>query len=123
MPSTHQELANVFVIPALGDLIRRYLLRAEHPDIDPFDDSHPLGICPQFDSPISVFFSASATFYAPSDPSGTGGMHKEFIRATPRWRNGAPRWDCVFVPQKSARQAGAGLLGMNVARVRMFFSF
>ena len=31
------------------------------------------------DSPISVFHSAIATFYAPSDLSGLGGMHTECI--------------------------------------------
>lgn len=37
----------------------------------------------EFDSPISVFHSAAATFYAPSDMSGHYSMHREWIHSTP----------------------------------------
>ncbi|KAF8805466.1 hypothetical protein BYT27DRAFT_7104486 [Phlegmacium glaucopus] len=41
-------------------------------------------------SPISVYHSAVASFYAPSDPSGIQGMHCEWIQSTPSWRYRAP---------------------------------
>ncbi|KAI9069591.1 hypothetical protein FKP32DRAFT_1559404, partial [Trametes sanguinea] len=69
---------------------------------------------------ISVYYSATAVFYAPSDPSGLGGMRREIIRAAPEWRKRSSRFDCVFVNRSNDLP---GLLGMNVARVRLFFAF
>ncbi|KAJ6454819.1 hypothetical protein C8R45DRAFT_1188893 [Mycena sanguinolenta] len=40
-------------------------------------------------TPISVFHSAVATFYAPSDPSGIRGMRRERIHSTPSWQPGS----------------------------------
>ena len=40
---------------------------------------------PLITSKVSVFSSAIATFYAPSDPSGKHGMRRERIRSTPSW--------------------------------------
>ncbi|KAI9429507.1 hypothetical protein H4582DRAFT_2114355 [Lactarius indigo] len=42
---------------------------------------------------ISVFHSAVATFFSPSDPCGTQGMRRERIRSTPSWRGCEPRRD------------------------------
>lgn len=75
---------------------------------------------PQFQGKISVYTSAISTFRAPSDLSGIGGMHRERIRATPTWKNGPGRYDCVFVNTDSASD---GFLGLEVAWVRLFFSF
>lgn len=33
--------------------------------------------------PLSIYHSAVSTFFAPSDLSGLGGMHHEFIHAVP----------------------------------------
>ncbi|OAX31238.1 hypothetical protein K503DRAFT_654751, partial [Rhizopogon vinicolor AM-OR11-026] len=46
---------------------------------------------------ITLYTSAVATFYAPSDISGIGGMRYERIRAVYTWRNGPGRYDCVFI--------------------------
>jgi hypothetical protein len=73
----------------------------------------------EFEGSIKVHHSALATFYAPSDLCGTGGLHRERIRATPSFRGGQ-RYDTVFVELDEAQ---AGLLGMVVARVHLFFSF
>jgi len=40
----------------------------------------------EFDDLITLYPSAVATYFAPSDLSGIGGMHSECIRATPNWR-------------------------------------
>ncbi|KAG1750512.1 uncharacterized protein EDB91DRAFT_1235038 [Suillus paluster] len=64
---------------------------------------------PRIDGPIAVFHSAVATFLAPSDVSGTHSMHQ-----------GHPRHDCVFVVED---QEKAGMRGMIIGRVKLFFSF
>ena len=52
---------------------------------------------PEIDDLITLYPSAVATYFAPSDLSGIGGMHSERIRATSNWRNEGPRYDTVFV--------------------------
>lgn len=69
---------------------------------------------------LSVYHSAIATFYAPSDPSGIGGMRREWIRSTPSWRKGPARRDCCFIEQNSNLK---GFRGLFAARSRLFFSF
>lgn len=59
-------------------------------------------------------------FYAPSDYSGLGGMHRERIRACPSWRSGPGRYDCVFAETDKTE---CGFRGLLAARVRLFFSF
>ena len=76
------------------------------------DDLKPIGY-------VSVFASAVATFFAPSDPSGIHGMRHERIRSTPCWRGSEPRYDCAFVVEDEEK---SGMSGMAVVRVRLFFS-
>lgn len=52
--------------------------------------------------------------------SGTGGMHCERIRAVPSWHHGLGRYDCIFIETDPDAK---GMLGLNIARVRLFFSF
>ncbi|KAG1901623.1 uncharacterized protein F5891DRAFT_1128048 [Suillus fuscotomentosus] len=80
----------------------------------------PTGSYPQNEGKLQVFNSASATFLAPSDLSGVGGMQWEHIRACPLWRNEYPRNDCVFINTDSDAQ---GMQGLEVARIICFFSF
>jgi hypothetical protein len=67
-----------------------------------------------------VYHSAIATFFAPSDLSGVSGMRNERIRALPSWRNGPSRYDMVLVSTNSQLD---GMLGLDVGRVHLFFSF
>ncbi|KAG1855266.1 hypothetical protein F4604DRAFT_1883246 [Suillus subluteus] len=81
------------------------------------DDTHtfdnvPLSACPRFEGRVKVFSSAAASFYAPSDPSGVGGMRHEHIHATPSWRQGPARNDTVFVNTASED----GINGMEHTR-------
>lgn len=46
---------------------------------------------------VFLYPSAVATYYAPSDKSGIGGMFRERIRCVNSWRGGPPRRDCVFI--------------------------
>jgi len=68
---------------------------------------------------ISVFYGASATFHAPSDPSGPRSMRREYIHATPNWRNSHARYDCIFVNMWPELD---GMQGLEVTRVFLFFS-
>lgn len=47
-------------------------------------------------------------------------MNRQHIRATPSWRKGPPRHDCVVLNKDSNLE---GFRGLHVARVCIFFSF
>jgi len=47
-------------------------------------------------------------------------MRREFIRAMPNWGKKRPRYDCVFI---NSDPSAAGMRGLEIARVRQFFSF
>ena len=112
-------LADELSIPNLPELVRQFLCRQLCPDThDPTSTSHLE--CPGYHGKISVYNSASSTFYAPSDLSGVGGMHREYIQATPVWRQEGPQYDCVFVITDPELE---GMRGMDIARVLCFFSF
>ncbi|KAF8880571.1 hypothetical protein CPB84DRAFT_1687555 [Gymnopilus junonius] len=69
---------------------------------------------------LKVFHSAAAVYHAPSDLSGIGGMHREYIRATQAWHGGPARYDCIFVEREPEEE---GFHALGVAQVRVFFSF
>jgi hypothetical protein len=78
--------------------------------------------------PLTTYSSAVATFYAPSDLSGAGGMRKERIRAVSRWRGGHPRFDAVLLRHNSGSESPSNdepttINSFSIARVRLFFSF
>lgn len=75
---------------------------------------------PQFHGKIALYAGAVAIFYAPSDLSGVGGMRRERIHALPSWRGGPARYDTVLV---STDNRVDGMLGHDIARARLFFSF
>lgn len=104
----------------MQEYIRRFLYHQLNPNGGFSGSELPLELCPAFsdeEKSLTVYYSAAATYYAPSDPSGIGGMHREIVRAAPSWRGGDARFDCVFVNQQNERP---GLLGMDVARVLVF---
>ncbi|KLO04652.1 hypothetical protein SCHPADRAFT_917901 [Schizopora paradoxa] len=111
--ASHQNIQ----VPQLPLLVGKFLFRQIYPDAED-DDTIIQRLC--VDSKVFVFHSAKAYFYAPSDLSGVGGMRKEIIRATPSWRNGLPRYDCVFVVKGEGEP---GFRDLNVARVKLFLSF
>ncbi|KAI0652180.1 hypothetical protein C8Q79DRAFT_898811 [Trametes meyenii] len=124
-PSNAGELGDIFTLPRLGEHIRRFLYHElNRGRLSALSGAAlPLEACPPFEDDsenIRVYHSATATYYAPSDISGIGGMRREHVRATPAWHGGPLRYDCVFVNKD---QRVHGLLGMGIARVRLFFSF
>jgi hypothetical protein len=49
----------------------------------------PLASCPMiWDSKVSIFYSATATFHTPSNPSSPGGMYRKAIHSTHYWSRG-----------------------------------
>lgn len=95
-----------------------------------YDQMNPLGPltsqdvtaeeCPVITSKISVFHSAVATSFPPSDESGVRGMKREHIRCTPRWRTQGKRCDCALVVKDEEKP---GMKGMSAVRVKLLFSF
>ena len=106
--------------PSLPELIRRFLYDQKYPDCPLTSTNVSLHACPPFTGMISVFASAAANYYAPSDPSGVCGMRREHIRASPSWRQGPARYDCAFVNSKPGLDA---MRGLSIVRILLFFSF
>jgi hypothetical protein len=121
-PSMIDQLAVYLGQPRLIDHIRRFIYDQFHPDAETCGMDVQLDLCPEISSQlrVKVFHSATSTYYAPSDLSGIGGMHRERIRAMPRWKGGPGRYDCIYVEKDADAD---GFCGLHVARVKLFFSF
>ncbi|KAF9495621.1 hypothetical protein BDN71DRAFT_1482593 [Pleurotus eryngii] len=76
--------------------------------------------CPLVTSKISVFHSAVATFFAPSDNSGTQGMRRVCIHSTPSWQDTGHQHDCALVVEDATVP---GFQGMSVLCIYLLFSF
>ncbi|KAG1874326.1 hypothetical protein F4604DRAFT_1880852 [Suillus subluteus] len=113
-------LAHEVAVPDLRRLIRHFLFSQLNPDDARNPEDIPATSLPRHPGKLRVFNSAAATFYAPSDPSGIGGMRREHICACPLWRNEYLRNDCIFINTGSDAE---GMRGLEVARVICFFSF
>lgn len=112
-------LAHRLELPALPEILKEFIhdqLHAGNPDPPEFNPATALPP-PQ---EVSIFNSAAASFYAPSDFSGIGGMRREHIRSVQSWRGGGARRDCVFVNMGADHNE---MDGLAIARVLCFFSF
>ncbi|KAH6899178.1 hypothetical protein BKA70DRAFT_1198427 [Coprinopsis sp. MPI-PUGE-AT-0042] len=116
-PRGLEALAATLNLPALPSRLGEYLYSIDHPETDE-NTPPPAELCPKFEGSIRVHHSATATYYAPSDLCGGGGLVRERIRSAPSF-HGHPRRDTVFVVTD---EEGKGMLGLTVARVRLFFS-
>jgi hypothetical protein len=63
---------------------------------------------------------AIATFYTSSDPSGVGGMCREWIQAAPSWRNCPAHYNCIFIATSPNQD---DMWGCDISCVHLFFSF
>ncbi|KAG6807199.1 hypothetical protein H0H92_008439, partial [Tricholoma furcatifolium] len=109
VPRNIYDLAEYLELPTLPILTRQYL----HEVLNPAGAAIEL---PEFpDTPVYIYNSARALYYAPSNLSGLGGMYQERIRASRSWYNGEPRYDCVFVGDADS-DVERGMEGLNVAR-------
>jgi hypothetical protein len=117
-PNSIEALAVHIKQPQFPELLRCFLYNQLNPGADISPDDIPLHRCPVFNGQISVYHSAVARFFAPSDLCGAGGMYQERIRSNPNWHGEHTRHDTVFV------ETGQGSMqGMVIGRVRLFFSF
>lgn len=107
---------NVLNLPLL---LRQFLYDQLHPHGLPAAQI-PIAVLPTIHTSVNVFHSARTVFYAPSDVSGTHGMQRQIIRATPSWRQKEARYDCVLIVED---QDKPGMRGMVVGRARCFLSF
>ena len=80
--------------PSFSGLLRVFLNNQVGSDGSDMDTSDEDGDILDHISPISVFHSAIALFYALSDPSGLCGMRHECIRSIPSWQSSGPHHDC-----------------------------
>ncbi|KAG6905029.1 hypothetical protein DXG01_005543 [Tephrocybe rancida] len=122
LPRNIYMLAQTLSIPRFPELVSRFLYEQHQRHLGlPFDDVDevPLDECPIYVGKVLLYPSAVATFYAPSDKSGTYGMYHERIRAVQSWRKGPRRQDCVFVEHDSGLP---GFRGLHAARVLHFLS-
>ncbi|EGO04774.1 hypothetical protein SERLA73DRAFT_118626 [Serpula lacrymans var. lacrymans S7.3] len=113
-------LAEEIGVLHLRHLVRWFLFVQLYPNDPRNPEDVPAALCPRHEGKVYVFNSAAATFYAPSNPSGIGGMRREHIRACPLWRYTYKRNDCVFI---STNPDLEGMQGLYIARVLCFFSF
>ncbi|KAI0071438.1 hypothetical protein K474DRAFT_1687078 [Panus rudis PR-1116 ss-1] len=107
--------------PELSKYVAHFLYQQRNPHDDRSPEEIPMHELPcTRDIHLRVFHSAATTYFAPSDVHGINGMHRERIRAIPKWRNGPGRYNCILVETDSALP---GFRGLHVARVRLFFDF
>ena len=84
-PHDAHDLAQFINQPKFPELLHRFLWELLKPDSPISPEEIPIDECPRFGCRISVYHSAVARFYAPSDLCGTGGMYHERIWSTPNW--------------------------------------
>ncbi|KAI9450796.1 hypothetical protein BJY52DRAFT_1125681 [Lactarius psammicola] len=116
-PHSLEDLAKYIRQPNLPFALRQFLFFVDNPESN--DAPNSLSELPQFHGHVRVHHLAVATFFAPSDLCGTGGMLQERIRSTPSWYD-HPRRDTVYVVLDDTLP---GMEGMVIARVYLFFSF
>ncbi|KAH9997156.1 hypothetical protein BJV74DRAFT_877357 [Russula compacta] len=119
-PCRAEALANHIGEPRFVELLQRFLYEQVNPNMATLPEDVPLNECPSFVGSISVFHSAIARFYAPSDLCGAGGMYCERIRSNPNWRREYAHYDTMFVETNSELD---GMPGMAIGRAHLFFSF
>ena len=112
--------------PNLTRLIQEFIYEQQHPGSNVQDITN----LPQFYEKITIHTAAVATFHAPSDLSGVGGMKRECIHAVARWRKGPGRYNTILINAASDNasdntrdSAVRRILGLEVARAHLFFSF
>jgi len=102
--------------------IRQFLYDQMHPESDLPGTDINIEDCPRFSGKFSVFDSAIATYYLPSDTLGQTGFYRERIRAIHaqgKKKSTVPRHDCVLVATDTT---SSGFSSMQVARVRLLLS-
>ena len=115
-------LAHHLQVPKLEEHIWWFLYDQLNPDSNIFGMDIKLDACLTIPLTLHLksFHSATATYHAPSDLSGIGGMHCKHIWASPMWQRSFPHYDCIFVECDSDEE---GFHALGVVQVLIFFLF
>jgi hypothetical protein len=116
-PSQLHALAAHIKQPDFPLLFSQFLYKCCHPDAQIIPST--IEDCPAFEGTIKIHHSTVATFYAPSDLSGSGGLRRERIWSMPCFF-GSPCCDTVFVVTDDS---WPGMEGMEIGCIQLFFSF
>jgi hypothetical protein len=117
-PNILNALAVYIRQPGFPAALQRFVYTQCHPG---YEDFPP--ILPEFLSKISVFHSATASFYAPSNLCGADSMHHEHIHANSSWK-GSPWFDTTIVTVSDGNIEKEQVMhGMLVAHVLLLFSY
>ena len=110
----------------LIQLIQEFVYEQQHPG----SSTRNMPNLPPFYTIITIHTTAIATFHAPSDLSGIGGMKCEHIHAVSHWRRGPGHYDTLFinapadnVDDNAEDLSACGIWGLEVACAHLFFSF
>ncbi len=114
------DVATWLAQPSLHDLVQGFLYDQLYADEEHSSNNVNASYWPSFRGQVCVYHSAKVFFYAPSEISGTGGMHTEVIRSNPHWRNSYPRFDTVLIDLDPDIP---GFRGMVIGRVLAFLAF
>ena len=119
-PCRAKALANHIGEPQFIDLLQRFLYEQVNPNLATSPEDILLNECPSFVGKISIFHSAIACFYMPSDLCSTGGMYYECIHSNPNWHREYACYDTMFVETNSELD---GMPDMAIGYACLFFSF
>ena len=96
----------------------------------PSSNAHDIANLPQFYEKITIHTTAIATFHAPSNLSGIGGMKCECIHAVAHWQKCPGHYNTMFINTASNNtsnnngdSAVCRILSLDVAQAHLFFSF
>ena len=96
----------------------------------PSSNAHDIANLPQFHEKITIHTTAIATFHAPSNLSGIGGMKCECIHAVAHWQKCPGHYNTMFIntasnntPNNNGDSAVCRILSLDVAQAHLFFSF
>jgi hypothetical protein len=114
-PSSLYDLANFIQEHDLPLTVHKFISLIDNPTSA--SNSEP--DLPKFHGKIQVHHLALATYFAPSDCSGTQGMCQERICSLPSWYE-KPRCNTIFVVLDDKLP---GMEGMVIAHILLYFSF
>ena len=96
----------------------------------PSSNAHDIANLPQFYEKITIHTTAIATFHAPSNLSGIGGMKCECIHAVAHWQKCPGHYNTMFINTASNNtsnnngdSAVCRILSLDLAQAHLFFSF
>ena len=106
--------------PNLLLLIHQFLAHVTGPNPNGSKSDLSEHLLPTFLNKFSIYKSAIASFYAPSDVCGIKGMHCKWIHATPSWQKGAAHYDTILIDTYLDYDVNQGT---DVTQAKLFLSF